>query len=146
MHVPKTKIKRKKKQFSGVPSRGLKWENKTYKLKTSITFQYYFPSGLSSSVTLPAKIFILASDELLDVHFVTLFTCTLYGLQYTFPNFVHSRTYLKLILGVGLQLGRNWWFKILCSSEIIASVLSLKAYVQASCHCEATESKSSLMT
>ena len=49
MHVPKTKLKRKKKQFSGVRSRGLKWENKTYKLKTSITFQYYFPSRLSAS-------------------------------------------------------------------------------------------------
>ena len=28
----------KKKQFSGVPSRGLKWDNKTYKLKCSIFF------------------------------------------------------------------------------------------------------------
>ena len=44
-------------------------------------------------------------------------------------NFVHNCTYLKLFLGVGLQLGRNWWFKILCSCEIIALVLSLKAYV-----------------
>ena len=26
----------KKNQFSGVPSHGLKWENKTYKLKTSL--------------------------------------------------------------------------------------------------------------
>ena len=34
MHMRKTKFE-KKKQFSGVPSRGLKWENKTYKLKTS---------------------------------------------------------------------------------------------------------------
>ena len=34
MHVHKTKFG-KKKQFSGVPSRGLEWENKTYKLKTS---------------------------------------------------------------------------------------------------------------
>ena len=87
-----------------------------------------------------------ASDELLNVHFVRLFTGTLYGLQYIFPNFVHSCTYLKLFLGVGLQLRRNWRFKILCSCEIIALVLSLKAYVQASCHYEATESKSSLMT
>ena len=81
-----------------------------------------------------------------DVHFVRLFVGTLYGLQYIFPNFVHSCTYLKLFLGVGLQLRRNWWFKILCSCEIIALVLSLKAYVQASCHYEATESKSSLIT
>ena len=57
MHVPKTKLKRKKKQFSGVPSRGLKWENKTYKLKTSINFPYYFASGISASVTLPANIY-----------------------------------------------------------------------------------------
>ena len=28
----------KKKQFSGLPSRGLKWESKTYKLKCSIVF------------------------------------------------------------------------------------------------------------
>ena len=34
MHVRKTKFE-KKKHFSRVPSRGLKWENKTYKLKTS---------------------------------------------------------------------------------------------------------------
>ena len=32
-----------------------------------------------------------------------------------------------------LQLRRNWWFNILCSSEIIALVLSLKANVQANC-------------
>ena len=30
MYVPKTKFEEKK--FSGVSSRGLKWENKTYKL------------------------------------------------------------------------------------------------------------------
>ena len=35
MHVHKTKFE-KKKQFSGVPSHGLKWENKTYKLKMSL--------------------------------------------------------------------------------------------------------------
>ena len=34
MHVHMTKFE--KKQLSGVPSRGLKWENKTYELKTSI--------------------------------------------------------------------------------------------------------------
>ena len=34
MYVRKTKFE-KKNQFSRVPSRGLKWENKTYKLKTS---------------------------------------------------------------------------------------------------------------
>ena len=55
-------------------------------------------------------------------------------------------TYFKLFLGVGLQLRRDWWFKILCSCKTIALVLSLKAYVHASCHYEATESKSSLMT
>ena len=33
MHVSKTKFERKS---SGVPSLGLKWENKTYKLKRSI--------------------------------------------------------------------------------------------------------------
>ena len=37
MHVHKTKFE--KKLFSGVPSRGLKWENKTYKLKTSIRLE-----------------------------------------------------------------------------------------------------------
>ena len=34
MHMHKTKYE--KKTFSGVASRGLKWENKTYKLKMSL--------------------------------------------------------------------------------------------------------------
>ena len=37
IHVHRT-IFEKKKQFSGLPSRGLKWESKTYKLKCSIVF------------------------------------------------------------------------------------------------------------
>ena len=97
----KTKLKRKKKQFSGGPSRGLKWENKTYKLKTSITFQYYiFLVDSQLPLHYQQEYITQASDELLDVHFVRLFACTIYGLQYIFPYFVHSCTYLKLFLGV----------------------------------------------
>ena len=44
MHMHKTKFEKKnkqtKKQFSGVPSRGLKLENKTYKLKASIVLDF----------------------------------------------------------------------------------------------------------
>ena len=42
MHKTKFEKKNKqtKKQFSGVPSRGLKLENKTYKLKASIVLDF----------------------------------------------------------------------------------------------------------
>ena len=42
-----------KKQFSGVPSRGPKWENKTYKLKRSISYlQLNFEFPLFSHIFL----------------------------------------------------------------------------------------------
>ena len=45
MHMHKTKFEKKNKQtknkqFSGVPSRGLKLENKTYKLKAYIVLDF----------------------------------------------------------------------------------------------------------
>ena len=131
----KTKLKRKKKQFSGGPSRGLKWENKTYKLKTSITFQYYiFLVDSQLPLQYQQEYITQASDELLDVHFVRLFACTIYGLQYV-SLFCTQLYIFKVVFRCKnkLQLRRNWWFNILCSSEIIALVLSLKANVQANC-------------
>ena len=123
MHMPKTKLKRKKNSSLGYHH--VVWNRKTKPtgwkplLRSSIIFL------VDSQLPLhyKQKYITQASDELLDVHFVRLFTYTLYGLQYIFPNFVHSCTYFKLFLGVALQLRRNWWFKILCSCEIIALVL-----------------------
>ena len=57
MHVRKTKFEKKKKQFSGVPSRGLKWENKTYKLKTS--FENSVKSWQASGSRFPQNVFSL---------------------------------------------------------------------------------------
>ena len=41
MLVHKTKLKEKKNQFSRLPSRSLKWENKTYKLKRLELLGFY---------------------------------------------------------------------------------------------------------
>ena len=44
MHLHKTKFE-KKKQFSKEPSCGLKWENKSYKLKTSVNWPGWLVLG-----------------------------------------------------------------------------------------------------
>ena len=57
MHVPKTKLQRKKKTVLWGTITWSEMGKQNLQAKTSINFPYYFASGISASVTLPANIY-----------------------------------------------------------------------------------------